>query len=32
MLISKDNEVLKLANKATKEGVYITSDYNAILE
>ena len=32
MLISKDNEVLKLANKATKESVYITSDYNAILE
>jgi len=32
LLISKDNEVLKLANQAAKEGVIITSDYNAITE
>ena len=32
ILISKDNEVLKLANKAIQQGVAITSDYNAIIE
>jgi len=26
-LISKDNEVLKLANRAAKEGIQITTDY-----
>ncbi|QWD90069.1 putative toxin-antitoxin system toxin component, PIN family [Polynucleobacter sp. MWH-Braz-FAM2G] len=31
-LISKDNEVLKLANKAAKEGILITSNYNAITQ
>ena len=31
-LISKDNEVLKLAHKAAKDDVLITSDYNAITE
>lgn len=30
MLISKDNEVLKLANRAVKEGVVITADYKAL--
>lgn len=30
LLISKDNELLKLANKSAKEGVLITSNYNAI--
>ena len=28
-LISKDNAVLKLANRALKEGVLITADYSA---
>jgi putative PIN family toxin of toxin-antitoxin system len=32
LLISKDNEVLKLANKAGKESVIITSDYSVIAE
>jgi putative PIN family toxin of toxin-antitoxin system len=32
LLISKDNEVLKLANRAIKEGLLITSDYNAIAQ
>ena len=32
LLISKDNEVLKLAYKAAKDDVLITSDYNAITE
>jgi putative PIN family toxin of toxin-antitoxin system len=32
IVMSKDNEVLKLANKATKEGVTITSNYNIIVE
>jgi putative PIN family toxin of toxin-antitoxin system len=30
VLISKDNEVLKLANRAVKEGVVITADYRAL--
>ncbi|WP_353202616.1 putative toxin-antitoxin system toxin component, PIN family [Polynucleobacter sp.] len=30
VLISKDNEVLKLANRAVKEGVVITADYKAL--
>lgn len=30
LLISKDNEVLKLANRAATDNVLITSDYNAI--
>jgi predicted nucleic acid-binding protein len=30
MLISKDNEVLKLASRAVKEGVVITADYKAL--
>ena len=30
ILISKDNEVLKLASKAATTGVLITTDYNAI--
>ena len=29
ILISKDNAVLKLATRALKEGVWITTDYNA---
>ena len=32
LLISKDNEVLKLTQRAIKEGVLITSDYTAINE
>ncbi len=32
LLISKDNKILKLANKAAKESVLITSNYNAIAE
>jgi putative PIN family toxin of toxin-antitoxin system len=32
LLISKDNEVLKLASRAVKEGVYITADYSAIAQ
>ncbi|MBU3610543.1 putative toxin-antitoxin system toxin component, PIN family [Polynucleobacter wuianus] len=32
LLISKDNEVLKLANRAIKEDLVITSDYNAIAQ
>ncbi|ANI99822.1 putative toxin-antitoxin system toxin component, PIN family [Polynucleobacter wuianus] len=32
LLISKDNEVLKLANSAIKEDLVITSDYNAIAQ
>jgi putative PIN family toxin of toxin-antitoxin system len=31
LLISKDNEVLKLANRAIKEGLLITSDYSTIV-
>ena len=31
LLISKDNEVLKLANRAIKEGLFITSDYSTIV-
>jgi putative PIN family toxin of toxin-antitoxin system len=31
-LFSKDNKVLELAKKATKEGILITSNYNAITE
>jgi putative PIN family toxin of toxin-antitoxin system len=31
ILISKDNEVLKLANRAIKEGLLITSDYSTIV-
>jgi putative PIN family toxin of toxin-antitoxin system len=30
VLISKDNEVLKLASRAAKEGVVITADYKAL--
>ena len=30
ILISKDNEVLRFANKAAKEQVLITADYNAL--
>jgi len=30
MLISKDNEVLKLTSRAVKEGVVITADYRAL--
>jgi putative PIN family toxin of toxin-antitoxin system len=30
VLISKDNEVLKLASRAVKEGVVITTDYKAL--
>lgn len=30
MLISKDNEVLKLAHRAVKDGVLITADYKAL--
>jgi putative PIN family toxin of toxin-antitoxin system len=30
ILISKDNEVLKLASGAAKEGVQITADYNCL--
>ena len=30
MLISKDNEVLRLASRAAKEGVVITADYKAL--
>ena len=29
ILISKDNAVLRLATRALKEGVWITTDYNA---
>jgi putative PIN family toxin of toxin-antitoxin system len=29
-LISKDNEILRFANRATKEEILITSDYTAI--
>ena len=29
-LISKDNEVLKLASRAAKEGVLITADYSSL--
>ena len=32
LLISKDNELLKLANRAIKEGLVITSNYNAIAQ
>ncbi len=32
LLISNDNEVLKLANRAIKEDLVITSDYNAIAQ
>ena len=31
LLISKDNEVLKLANRAIKESLLITSDYSTIV-
>ncbi|QWD95851.1 putative toxin-antitoxin system toxin component, PIN family [Polynucleobacter sp. MG-6-Vaara-E2] len=31
LLISKDNEVLKLANRAIKEDLLITSDYSTIV-
>ena len=30
VLISKDNEVLRLASRAAKEGVVITADYKAL--
>ena len=30
ILLSKDNEVLKLASRAAKEGVQITADYNSL--
>ena len=30
ILISKDNEVLKLASRAAKEGVQITADYSCL--
>ena len=30
ILMSKDNEVLKLANRAAKEGIQITSNYNIL--
>ena len=30
VLMSKDNEVLKLANRAAKENIQITSNYNAL--
>ncbi|APB98624.1 putative toxin-antitoxin system toxin component, PIN family [Polynucleobacter asymbioticus] len=30
VLMSKDNEVLKLANRAAKENIHITSNYNAL--
>lgn len=30
VLMSKDNEVLRLANRAIKENIQITSNYNAI--
>jgi predicted nucleic acid-binding protein len=29
-LISKDNEVLKLASRAAKEGVLITANYSSL--
>ena len=31
LLISRDNEVLKLANRAIKESLLITSDYSTIV-
>ena len=30
VLMSKDNEVLKLANRAAKENIHITSNYKAL--
>ena len=30
ILLSKDNEVLKLASRAAKEGVQITADYSSL--
>ena len=30
ILLSKDNEVLKLANRAAKEGVQISADYSSL--